>query len=157
MKKYKSLSSNYVKKNTFINNTLGYYRKPIFISLLAVLIVAICTLLIVQVTNIERSEREKTVVVIDRANNQTELDEAAQKYEQMYPQFEFIFLNSRVYQYDTEAISDVQKHNIEKIGVVNGYMIFKHAIVLYDEIGRHKGTYYHRSNPISVLKEKGWI
>ena len=156
MKKYESLSNKYVKKNSFINNTLGYYKKPIFITFLSAMIIAICSLLVVQVTNIEKNERLKTVVfIIDlKANSPTALEK---EYEEQYPHLDFIVLNARVYQHDDAAISELNRYNAEQLGIVDGYMIYRVLIVLYDEFGRHVKSYYRRSNVTAVLEEKGWI
>ena len=157
MKKYRTLQNNYIKRNTFANNTFGYYRKPIFITFLSALIIAICSLLIVQVSKIEKNERKRTVVFIYDFRNNDKSDEVEMEYEALYPHLNFEVLNARVYQYDQEAINEINKHNAEKLAITQGFVIYITTIVLYDEFGRHSGIYTYTSNIDGVLEKKGWI
>ena len=52
---------------------------------------------------------------------------------------------------------EINKHNVEKLGITQGFVIYITTIVLYDEFGRHSGTYTYTSNIDGVLEKKGWI
>ena len=73
MKNYQSISKKYEKKNQYIDNTLGYYKKPIFITLISLFLVTILTLLFIQVSNIETTHRKPLVIVVDNFEDRKEI------------------------------------------------------------------------------------
>ena len=77
------------------------------------------------------------------------------EYAALYPHLNFEVLKARVYQYDQEAINEINKHNAEKLAITQGFVIYITTIVLYDEFGRHSGTYIYTSNIDGILEKKG--
>ena len=73
MKNYQNISKKYEKKNQYIDNTLGYYKKPIFITLISLFLVTILTLLFIQVSNMETTERKPLIVVVDNEIDRSDI------------------------------------------------------------------------------------
>ena len=113
MKKYRTLANNYIKRNAYANNTLGYYRKPIFIACISFIIIAICSLLIYQVTPIEKSERKKTVLCTMLLWDDKPI--MTTKDEELTEKFNIYFFNTKVDVNNIEIITSINNQLIKDI------------------------------------------
>lgn len=159
MKDYNKLSSKYGKKNRFANIGMKEYRKPILITLISTIIVCICSLLLVQVSKIEKADRNYTVIAIQR-----------------YLDDDVISFNEKYKDANIELIvfSPVQTNsNIDKILTIEGYgirrqdfvpgtrtVIYDYTILFYNEVG-HLIYKHTQKEEISFITEKieelNWI
>lgn len=158
MKKYRTLQNNYIKKNTFANNTLGYYRKPIFIACISFLIIAICSLLIYQVTHIEKSERKKTVLCTKHYYG--DLKESillTTSDEKLAEEFNIYVFNNSVDINNIELLETLDSLGfVRKLVYQNKSVIYEEMTILYTESGQRYYTYYS-SSYIKALEKAGWI
>ena len=159
MKDYNKLSSKYSEKNRFSNILLKKYRKPIFITFISLIIVCICSLLVIQVSKIEKADRNYTIVAIQRYTDST-----VESFNEEYKDKNIELI----------VFSPVQKNSlIENILIIEGYgvkrqdfvagtqtVIYDYTILFYDQIGNlvYKHTQKEEIDFISEkIKELNWI
>ena len=155
MKKYRTLANNYIKRNAYANNTLGYYRKPIFIACISFIIMAICSLLIYQVTHIEKSERKKTVLCTMLLWDDKPI--MTTKDEELTEKFNIYFFNTKVDVNNIEIINTLDSLGFERTDINNNEIItYKNMTILYTENGERFFTSYN-TNYKELLKDVGWL
>ena len=150
MKNYQNISKKYEKKNQYIDNTLGYYKKPIFITLISLFLVSILTLLFIQVSNMETTERKPLIVVVDNEIDRSDI------YNYLLDKdinFEYYY-NQRYYN-DYDVISKLQMYGVEKMFASNNVIRFYTTIIYINSDGSIKlRTSSNASGQINITVAK---
>lgn len=158
MKKYRTLANNYIKRNAYANNTLGYYRKPIFIACISFIIIAICSLLVYQVTHIEKSERKKTVLCTKHywgSNNDFSI--GIPKDENLVQEFNIYIFNNAVDINNIELLETLDTLGFERQRTYrNEYVYYEEMTILFLENGERYYTSYN-ADYVEVLEKVNWI
>lgn len=160
MNKYKDISKSLEKKNIFINNVLGFYRKPIFVTLISLFLVTVVSLLFIQVSKIEKAERKPLVVVVDTYYSRDDLKIYLEQYN-----INFEYYNYKVPVGDNETISQLQTYGVQRMYFSNTTILFYKSVIYINANGtlRQRNANDGKvqiSTSLETIKEKveefGW-
>lgn len=160
MKAYKKLANKYEKKNKFINNTLGYYKKTIFFVGVSIFLVTVISLLFVQISKIEKAERRPTVVLVDIYTSRIDVEEYLNENNINFEYYPNAFSIG-----DYETIAQLQTYGVEKMHIERNYIFYYKSILYINADGTLKARYQKTANTeistsLATIKENinkyGW-